>query len=205
MKNAVKFVSALFLTAGMVVACASGDTSTTTNGGSGNTSGDQTPEACKKGTDACTKCGDNACCDELEACANDMKCNALSNCVNACPTDNAQDQNNCISQCPNINDMPTAKKLEAVVTCSDMACKQQCLCVSDGSACGDCETSKCCDPLATCNTDGACVTLADCVFACAAGDQNCENACGSQSTQQAVDEFNAIITCVGNNCSTQCM
>ncbi|HEY4120682.1 MAG TPA: hypothetical protein VGM56_22610 [Byssovorax sp.] len=208
MKNAFKFVSALFLTAGMVVACASGDTSSTSNGGNtsgGNSSGDNTPEACKKGTDACTKCGDDSCCDQLEACDSDTKCKALSSCVAACiqAAGSTGDPTACENNCPNVSDMATVNLYNKTATCEETSCKQQCLCTSDGTSCGDCETSKCCDTLAACELSTDCLELDQCVGQCGASDQNCVNSCAGQFPN-GVTPLNSFFMCLQNSCATPC-
>jgi hypothetical protein len=67
-------------------------------------------------------CIKGKCCSELNGCANDTECAALSICVGQCAANDNACANNCLMQHPN-----GLNALTPLVNCSTMNCATECM------------------------------------------------------------------------------
>ncbi len=178
--------------------------------------------------DPCTNCANAAqnpggqCASDVTTCTNDPACNTLLNCLNAC-TNTA-----CENSCATTAGATATNELSAIDTCiCSTACPSQCAssCSSPptdagpppptdsgsgdaGGACNTCADAaqnpggQCYSEVTACMNDNACVSLVNCLNACAPNDMNCVNTCASSATMGAINEYNNLGNCI---CTTACM
>lgn len=167
-----------------------------TGSGSDSKSSESTPSA---ETQQCKQtCFDNNC-------QGVSGCTAVASCVAGCNGEEA-----CVQQCGQGVSVDAIKGSNAFYACSD-ACDNG-TDTGDGSDTGD-GTNTGIDPqvcvnqhFAACLQDTACAALARCATACS--DESCRDACGSASTNAAVNMFNEAATkagvCLCNACVNLC-
>ena len=70
------------------------------------------------------------------------------------------------------------------------------------TACALCGQSSCCREMYGCNAE--CRAVGVCVAKCTNGDNDCIQACGAAATDQATDQYNAILNCYNAKCQVAC-
>lgn len=108
----------------------------TTEGGVGTTEGGATEAGATScgfgGTDACSTCNRQSCCDEHRACASDVACSILLKCLLGCGTDDV-----CVSACGSAVSAEARAELTRALSCSLDKCGPACSPPADaGPACG---------------------------------------------------------------------
>ncbi len=76
--------------------------------------------SCGAGSNACETCGDESCCSELQACADNASCQADIDCVAGCGSDTA-----CINTCAADHSAGVADA-NALATCVNSYCSEAC-------------------------------------------------------------------------------
>ena len=187
---------------------AGGSSGTTSSGGSSS-----------GGSNACDQCVQAECSGEVSACEQDQACAQLDTCVRACSNQT------CVQGCANASTQSAVSELQAAYDCADQLCATPCGATSGGSSgassggtssgsgggssggqascgftfqsasCTQCFDDSCCSTGQACANDAACVTLANCVGACAQGDQTCVNTCAAQAPASAQQELESAVRC----------
>lgn len=186
------------------------------------------------GTSACATCVNGACQQAESSCASDAACAGYLECLNACPTDSIGNiEAACESACamPSGSSGTLAESYDACRTAGlGAACtacggdasavgdaapdipyiNEQCSGskADDSSACNYCQSTKCCQVLATLeanNTDFQ--AMATCINACTTdagtADPTCLNAC-FQAHPAGLAAYAPFQACVDVNCYSEC-
>lgn len=174
----------LMVTSCTALACGSEETGA---GGAGE--GGSSPQGAGGGSTwgdgACGTCVRDACATQIDACLADPECPSYLDCLDACPATEAGDADPaCQASCPRGSGTESLRAVAAIDACRDpgagadcAACgiadrtavpdfselNQSCGPSSDPTVCGACQDQSCCDSLAACAAEPACVAYKDCV------------------------------------------
>ncbi len=161
----------------------------------------QTPEGLPKacGPDGCGgSCGE---CPGGEACSADGQCQVTCECP---PGWTCQPDGSCLpSDC---NHDSICQTWENPAVCPDCGTGADFCNGMDDDNDGAIDEDGCTDGSACvageCQVDRLdCPGLVGCLNACAEGDQPCVDSCAGQSTAEAIDEYNALVTCLLGHCA----
>ena len=146
---------------------------------------------------AATMCNDNTgMCEAAEA----LDCVGINDCLSACnPNDQA-----CIQECMNQGSPDAQNQYNAIIQCLIDNGAQQCP-PGDAQCQNDIIMEFCMDEYTTCfpGGDQTCSEMFDCMNACPAGDQACPQDCYNDSTNEAQSQYQAIASCVIEQCGEQ--
>lgn len=145
--------------------------------------------------------GESNCSTEYESCfgeAPPLSCDQLFECINTCPTGDAD----CAPTCIEDASETAVEQLNARTTCLS-----QSSCAGDDYACRltDCEAelTACFGPPVLPNGTSTCTALSDCIDACESGDTECGDACLAASSPEGYNQFFDVFYCAQDNaCDT---
>jgi hypothetical protein len=163
------------------------------------------------GDDSCDACVSSQCLAPCNECADNPSCVALVACVMACPPN---DQG-CRTQCgiQNPGGIAAATAFAGDNGCVPQKCPAECgmgpsVCEvqSGNAACDACIRSECVGACAGCTENPDCLALAECYFACASDDFQCQIGCASSHTSGAMAAGPLLgpTGCVAADCSFWC-
>ncbi len=127
-----------------------------------------------------------------------LDCVGINDCLSEC---NPNDQD-CIQDCMNQGSPEAQGQYNAIIQCLIDNGAQQCP-PGDAQCQNDIIAEHCMDEYGTCFPAGTmdCQEMYDCIQACTT--DTCPNECAANSTLDAVNKYNAIVTCVIEQCGEQ--
>ncbi len=130
----------------------------------------------------------------------ELTCSEINDCMAGCAPDNQA----CIQDCMNKGSMEAQGQLNGLIQCLIDNGAQQCP-PGDTQCQNDIITEFCMPQFEACFPAGtlSCSEVFDCMGLCAQGDQPCLQACYSDGTADAQAQYQAIATCVIEQCGEQ--
>ncbi len=147
--------------------------------------------------DACTGCISKACPSTFCACKGDPACLDLFSCTGACDQDKACQQA-CLAK-----DEAGISEFFLVLDCAGSDCPVECPGNKPAEPCGKCVFETCSDVMNACLSASACLSLFQCLNACAPNDLACNQACYGMYGD-GVPALQKVLDCAKASCPNVC-